>query len=223
MNIRRAAAVGCIALVVGGIAGRIGAATASDDAAPATASTPVAQTTRGLSPAAVYKADAPGIVTVTDSATSAGPSVPFLPQQQQKVEQLGSGFVLDANGDIVTNNHVVAGGSHIRVGFGGDTTYPATVVGTDPASDLAVLRVSAPDSLLHPLAFGASSAPSRATRSTRSATRSGSSARSPRASSAPSGATSRRPTGARSPTRSRRTRRSTTATRAARCSTRTAT
>jgi len=158
MNIRRAAAVGCIALVVGGIAGRIGASTAPDDAAPTTASTPVAQTAPDLSAAAVYKADAPGIVTVTDSATSAGPSVPFLPQQQQKVEQLGSGFVLDTNGDVVTNDHVVAGGSHVRVGFGGDKTYPATVVGTDPASDLAVLRVSAPHSLLHPLAFGASTA-----------------------------------------------------------------
>jgi putative serine protease PepD len=72
------------------------------------------------------------------------------------VQQLGSGFVLDRSGDIVTNDHVVAGGTSIRIGFGGDRTYPATLVGADPATDLAVLRVSAPASLLHPLAFGSS-------------------------------------------------------------------
>jgi len=150
---RRAAAVAGIAIVCGGVAGRLAASTAPAGE-PAVPATPVAS--GAPSPAAVYRADAPGIVVVTDAATSQAPSVPFLPPTRQKVQQLGSGFVLDRSGDIVTNDHVVAGGSAIRIGFGGDKTYPAKVVGDDPATDLAVLRVAAPASLLHPLAFGSS-------------------------------------------------------------------
>src|SRR5687768_13032623 len=152
---RRAAAVAGIALVCGGVAGRVAASTAPANEASVPA-TPVATTAGVPSPAAVYRADAPGVVVVTDAATQPGPAVPFLPPTKQKVQQLGSGFVFDRSGDILTNNHVIAGGTSIQVGFGGDRTYPARVVGTDPATDLAVLRVSAPASLLHPLAFGAS-------------------------------------------------------------------
>jgi putative serine protease PepD len=155
LTIRRAAAVAGIALVCGGVAGRVAASTAPASEAPVPA-TPVASTAGAPSPAAVYRADAPGVVVVTDAASQPAPAVPFLPQTKQRVQQLGSGFVLDRSGDIVTNNHVVAGGTSIRIGFGGDRTYPATLVGADPATDLAVLRVSAPASLLHPLAFGAS-------------------------------------------------------------------
>jgi putative serine protease PepD len=74
------------------------------------------------------------------------------------VQSLGSGFAIDSKGDIVTNDHVVAGASGIRVGFGSGSTYPAKVVGADPGSDLAVVRVAAPASALHPLAFDSSSA-----------------------------------------------------------------
>jgi putative serine protease PepD len=155
LTIRRAAAVAGIALVCGGVAGRLAASTAPASEPPVPA-TPVASAGTAPTPAAVYRADAPGIVVVTDAATTQGPSIPFLPQSRQKVQQLGSGFVLDRNGDIVTNDHVIAGGSAIRIGFGGDKTYAAKVVGDDPATDLAVLRVSAPASLLHPLAFGSS-------------------------------------------------------------------
>jgi S1-C subfamily serine protease len=157
MNVRRVLAVAAIALVVGGLAGRV-AATSGHDNTDAVALTPVLEHTSGqLTPASVYRADAPGVVTVTDAARAPGPAVPFLPQTQQKVQQLGSGFVIDTRGDVITNDHVVAGGSHIRVGFGGDSSYPAKVVGTDPTSDVAVLQVDAPQSLLHPLAFAPSS------------------------------------------------------------------
>jgi putative serine protease PepD len=153
LTLRRGAAVAGIALVCGGVAGRV-AATTAPDATPAITGTPVANPAPAPSPSAVYQADAPGIVVVKDAATTSGPAIPFLPRTKQRVQQLGSGFVLDDRGDIVTNDHVVAGGSSIRIGFGGDTTYPAKLVGADPATDIAVLRVSAPASLLHPLAFG---------------------------------------------------------------------
>ncbi len=57
---------------------------------------------------------------------------------------LGSGFVWDAQGHIVTNNHVVSGASSISVAFADNTSADATVVGTDPNVDLAVIKVDAP-------------------------------------------------------------------------------
>ncbi len=64
---------------------------------------------------------------------------------------LGSGFVWDVQGHIVTNNHVIAGASKITVTFSDGSVYDATVVGTDPNADLAVLKVNAPASLLVPV------------------------------------------------------------------------
>ncbi len=72
-------------------------------------------------------------------------------QGSQAWDGLGSGFVWDANGDIVTNNHVVAGAVRLAVTFADGTTVPAQVVGTDPGSDLAVVKVSAAASELHPV------------------------------------------------------------------------
>ena len=155
INGRRLLAVAAIAVVCGGAAGRIASAGGDDDT-DADPSTPVAET-GGSTPAAIYKAAAPGVVTITDAATQTTQATPFSPQTQQKVQQLGSGFVIDTRGDIVTNDHVVAGTTNIRVGFGGDKSYPAKVVGQDPTSDLAVVRVSAPSSMLHPLTFASSS------------------------------------------------------------------
>ncbi|MCA9901082.1 MAG: trypsin-like peptidase domain-containing protein, partial [Anaerolineales bacterium] len=53
----------------------------------------------------------------------------------------GSGFLFDNNGHIVTNNHVVEGGGSIVVNFEDGRQLPATIVGTDPSSDLAVIQV----------------------------------------------------------------------------------
>jgi S1-C subfamily serine protease len=70
----------------------------------------------------------------------------------------GSGIVIDSDGHILTNNHVIAGSNHIEVKLGAsNTSYEATVVGTDPATDLALLKVSAPSAQLHPLPLGNSS------------------------------------------------------------------
>lgn len=69
-------------------------------------------------------------------------------------EGSGSGFVFDQEGHIVTNNHVVEGASEITVIFADDTEVPASVVGTDPGSDLAVIRVDLPPEKLHPVELG---------------------------------------------------------------------
>ncbi len=67
----------------------------------------------------------------------------------------GSGFLIDTEGHIVTNNHVVEGADRVEVKLGSsDTTYTAEVVGTDPATDVALLKVDAPADQLHPLLLG---------------------------------------------------------------------
>jgi S1-C subfamily serine protease len=70
----------------------------------------------------------------------------------------GSGFVFDESGHIVTNQHVVAGASSISVSFWNGAELTAELVGTDPSTDLAVVRVRASRSLLEPLRLGDSSA-----------------------------------------------------------------
>jgi serine protease Do len=75
----------------------------------------------------------------------------------QLSEALGSGFVWNTNGDIVTNDHVVSGATKIEVTFADGNTYPATVVGEDPYSDLAVIKANAPSSEFHPVTMGDSS------------------------------------------------------------------
>jgi S1-C subfamily serine protease len=70
----------------------------------------------------------------------------------------GSGFVIDGEGHIVTNNHVVEGASKVTVKLGAsEKTYDAEVVGADPGSDVALLKVEAPAKELHPLRLGRSS------------------------------------------------------------------
>ena len=59
----------------------------------------------------------------------------------------GSGSVIDNEGHILTNNHVVEGAKKLTVSFGGDKVYPATVVGTDPDTDLAVIKIDPPAGL----------------------------------------------------------------------------
>jgi serine protease Do len=75
----------------------------------------------------------------------------------RRVNSLGSGFVIDAEGIIVTNNHVIEGADEIEVNFPDGSSLTAEVVGTDPKTDLAVLRVE-PDTPLTAVPFGDSEA-----------------------------------------------------------------
>lgn len=65
------------------------------------------------------------------------------PQQAQPRQSLGSGFFISADGHIVTNNHVVANASEITIGLSNGEDYPARIVGLDPLTDLALLKVDA--------------------------------------------------------------------------------
>jgi S1-C subfamily serine protease len=130
------------------------ASTTTFELPPATSAT----RTSGLTPVEIYRADAPGVVVITDTQTRQVPGTPFTPSGRQSVNALGSGFVIDKRGDILTNDHVVHGATGISVGFDSGVSAPATIVGTDPSSDLAVIRVKTPASALHPLAFGDASA-----------------------------------------------------------------
>lgn len=86
---------------------------------------------------AVYRKVNPSVVNIENLAQVriSGQSTQVLPESQ------GSGFVWDAEGHIVTNNHVVEGADALRVTFGDGLQLPAELVGTDPDSDLAVIKV----------------------------------------------------------------------------------
>lgn len=116
---------------------------ASDD--PTVGPSPTATTARPLPPA-------PGTANTVEVAKRALPSTVMI----QVGNGTGSGFVLDEDGRIMTNNHVVAGaadGAKIRVVFAGGKRQSATLVGRSPSYDIAVIKVS-PSSALKPMAAG---------------------------------------------------------------------
>ena len=144
------------AVLIGGVAGAsIARAVTNQDSSTSSSSRAVVAAvpapTRGLTPEAVYQRSAPGVVVISDTQTENVPAGFFTPKSTEKVQVGGSGFVIDRRGDIVTNDHVVQNATNVRVGFSGGATYPARIVGTDPSTDLAVIRVDAPASALHPL------------------------------------------------------------------------
>ena len=99
----------------------------------------------------LYKNVAPGVVDIVVDTTSGGFG-------GQSATAEGSGFVVDTSGNIVTNDHVVTGATSIKVRFQNGKTVKATLVGTDPSTDIAVIKVNVAASELHPLTFGSSSA-----------------------------------------------------------------
>jgi len=107
---------------------------------------PAANTT-GLSVSDIYQRTQKGVVEIT--VTTSQSTNPFGGQQTQQAQ--GSGFVYDSNGRIITNQHVVEGATSISVRFWNGTTYKAELVGSDPSTDLAVVKVDAPASVLTPL------------------------------------------------------------------------
>lgn len=156
-----------VALVIGVGAGFAAhSLTSSKSATPATTgltapTTPVASTSTSSanSLTEIYKKDAPGVVTVTVDG-KAGPSgdtnpngVPGNPQ----FEAIGTGFVIDLDGNIMTAEHVVDGASTIKVTFQNGSTVKATLVGSDSSTDSAVIHVDVPADQLHPLTLGDSS------------------------------------------------------------------
>jgi S1-C subfamily serine protease len=122
-----------------------------------TASGSSTTTTQALTASDIYTRDAPGVVFVRAQVVGQSES-PFGQADNHQGEATGSGFVIDDNGDILTNAHVIDGAVKVTVQFDNDKTADATVVGKDVSSDIALLRVN-PDGLdLHPLQLGSSEA-----------------------------------------------------------------
>ncbi len=73
--------------------------------------------------------------------------------QKRKASALGSGFIIDDKGIVITNNHVIAGADDIVVTVNGVKDYKATVIGADPLSDIAVLQIDSEEKFI-PVKFG---------------------------------------------------------------------
>jgi putative serine protease PepD len=166
---RTTAALVAVALASGaggaavyGLAGAGGSSsTATALATPVPAAHPAAavKTSGGLSVNQIYRQANAGVVDIkVRQSSSAGPD-----QfgggggggngSGQESQAEGSGFVIDSDGHVATNQHVVDGATSITVTFADGKTASAKVVGTDPSTDVAVIKVDAPKSELHPLTF----------------------------------------------------------------------
>jgi S1-C subfamily serine protease len=155
------AAFGAIAISAGWIQSDGGSTTTV--AAPLSA--PVAERSNGDGETnivnQIYREDGEGVgfIEAEIPARESQSFSPFgAPESEGGGAATGSGFVIDTEGHMLTNNHVVEGADRIQVKLGdSETAYVAEVVGADPAMDLALLDVEAPADALHPLALGRSS------------------------------------------------------------------
>ncbi len=158
---------GLVVAVVGLIAITAGWVKSSDDngggttlaAAPLPQATPKQVSGKGMTVNQIYQQDAPGVAFI-QSQSSPRPSAfnPF--GGGGGGTATGSGFVIDQEGHVLTNAHVVEGADKIEVTLGdADNSQPfsAKVVGKDPSTDVALLQVDAPSDQLHPLSLGNSS------------------------------------------------------------------
>ena len=154
-------------LVGGGIAVVIGAiliatgAIGSKETKTVVQQSPITQNasetkSNGLTVSDIYKKVGPGVAFIQADVVESGSS-PFGFPQQQRGTATGSGFVLDKQGYILTNAHVVNGGSNIQVHFGHGDSVGAKLIGKDLSTDLALLKVDPSKVKLDPLALGDSS------------------------------------------------------------------
>ena len=94
----------------------------------------------------------PAVVNISTETTVRVPGTPFseffgpffgrMPDREMKQQSLGSGFIIDKDGFILTNNHVVAGADEIKVKLADGRQYKAKVIGRDPKTDLALIKIS---------------------------------------------------------------------------------
>ena len=123
----------------------------------ATGAEPVVAQSEPRSVNSVYQAVRDSVVEITVAGAEEDPSF-GTPGQDPEPRGQGSGFVYDSQGHIVTNAHVVDNGSDFTVTFRDGSRQDATLVGADPSTDLAVIKVAAPASKLKPLRLADSNA-----------------------------------------------------------------
>ena len=106
----------------------------------------------------IYRRSAPGVVQVTSTSVVQSQfdpfTNPFAPLGPTTEKSLGSGFVIDKTGHIVTNYHAVQGAREVDVSFSNHESMRARIVGSDPSTDIAVLKVTANSRALTPLPLG---------------------------------------------------------------------
>ncbi|HEU4945498.1 MAG TPA: trypsin-like peptidase domain-containing protein [Solirubrobacterales bacterium] len=111
----------------------------------------------------IYRRDGQGVAFIEAEGVGgeSGAPGPFgepEPEEEGSGTATGSGFLIDMEGHVVTNSHVVEGADRVEVTLGSsDESYSAEIIGTDPATDVALLKVDAPADQMHPLALGDSS------------------------------------------------------------------
>lgn len=97
----------------------------------------------------VYKTLAPGVAFINTTSYTQG----FWGDVEEG-KGTGSGSVIDKQGHILTNHHVIEGAQKVTVSLGGDKSYPAKVIGSDPDTDLAIIKIEPPQSGLTVIQFG---------------------------------------------------------------------
>jgi putative serine protease PepD len=113
---------------------------------------------KGMSINQIYKSASPGVVDIVVTSQGQNPGFGFFGGGgSQQTQGEGAGVVYDTKGDILTDEHVVSGATSVKVNFQDGHSYPAKVLGTDPSTDVAVIRVDAPSSALHPIPLANSS------------------------------------------------------------------
>jgi putative serine protease PepD len=145
---------GVIAVIIAG--GGSTKNTTTTVVAPSRSSEPASfQSQRGMTVGQIYKLTDPGVVDIT---TTSKPTQGFFGFGQQQTSGEGAGFVYDNKGNILTDEHVVSGANQITVTFADGRKASASLVGSDPGADVAVIHVNnVPASALHPLTLADSS------------------------------------------------------------------
>jgi len=162
----RAAGLIVAALLGGGVAlggaaaaGKLGSKTTiiREEAAPSSSAPAAFQTGKRESINVIYRASAPGVVHIETATKVQQEPDPFFGNPfggTQTQRALGSGFVIDKAGHIVTNYHVVRGANTIQVSFSNNERFRAKLIGADPSTDIAVLKVNVNSRALKALPLG---------------------------------------------------------------------
>ena len=156
-----AVAGGIVALAIAGGGGTSTTKTVTTVVSPRVSSVSIPTSfshSQGLTINQIYQKDSPGVVDIVVTSQSSSGVNLFGGSQTQQSEGEGAGVVYDSKGDILTDEHVVANAVSVKVHFQDGYTASAKVLGTDPSTDVGVIRVNAPADQLHPIAFADSSA-----------------------------------------------------------------
>lgn len=133
-------AVGATAVVynLGDIFSRSGGSATQAESAPPAAISDPAQVSDEQNSIEVYRSMSPGVAFINTTSVRQG----WFGEQEGRGN--GSGSVIDTQGHILTNHHVIEGAQRVTVSFGGEKMYPARVIGSDPDTDLAVIKIETP-------------------------------------------------------------------------------